>query len=77
MNPVQIRNGTATVSVEALRETKVSHWRDLRRLCGCQRSVSQETCLNGVFSPALQVRGSVMIAQKIGCGDMEGVAAVF
>jgi hypothetical protein len=32
--------------------------------------VSQETCLNGVYLPTLQVRGvGGFFAQKIGCGD--------
>lgn len=35
MNPVRIRNGTATVCAEAPHVTKVSHWEIvLRRLCG-------------------------------------------
>lgn len=34
VNPVQIRNGTATVCVEAPTMTKVGHWSNLRRLGG-------------------------------------------
>ena len=40
--------------------------------------MSQETCLNGVFLPTLQVRDvGGFFARKIGCGDLLWVAAAF
>ena len=69
MNPVRIRNGTATVSEEVPHRTKVSHWDIPRRPSGSRRSASQETCLN-VFPYVLSSeKGVGFYLQKIGCSE--------
>ena len=50
VNPVRIRNGTATVCEETPHEAKAGHWgkapEKAVRGCGC---VSQETCLSVII----------------------------
>ena len=58
-NRVKFTNDTATVSVEAPHMAKAGHWSfALRRLRGCCKYASQETCLNGVLGQAPQVRSA-------------------
>lgn len=53
MNRVKVPDGTATVSVEVMRVTKVGHWGiSLRRLARDLGNASQETCSEIASRPA-------------------------
>ena len=67
-NPVQLRNGTATVSAEAGSETKVSHWGYPREGALRRGCTSQETC-SGLPPFPGNWKMRYFCLRKYGCGS--------
>ena len=75
-NPVQIRNGTATVCVQAPHAAKASHWELSRE--GCVQAVKAQVRrpAQGVFRCFRRISGKrAFLYAKNGCGSVPTVAA--